>query len=89
MTPLRLSAYTATTYKGQSLQSINQVTDVSGNTTRYTIANGTLTGVTALSGYVADKTGRLYTFSMLGSYKTNSPRVVFDKVGATLAGWSG
>ncbi len=50
---------------------------------------GTLTGVTALSGYVADKTGRLYTFSMLGSYKTSSPRVVFDKVGATLAGWSG
>lgn len=50
---------------------------------------GTLTGVTALSGYVSDATGRLYTFSMLGKYKKNSPRVVFDKVGATLAGWKG
>ncbi len=50
---------------------------------------GTLSGVTALSGYVTDKTGRTYTFSMLGSYKTNSPRVVFDKVGATLAAWAG
>lgn len=50
---------------------------------------GTLRGVTALSGYVTDKTGRSYTFSMLGSYQTSSPRVVFDKVGAKLAGWSG
>jgi serine-type D-Ala-D-Ala carboxypeptidase/endopeptidase (penicillin-binding protein 4) len=50
---------------------------------------GTLTGVTALSGYVADKNGRLYTFSMLGSYRSTTPRPVFDKVGATLAGWSG
>ena len=50
---------------------------------------GTLSGITALSGYVTDATGRLYTFSMLGKYKKNSPRVVFDKVGATLAGWKG
>ncbi|MFT4217222.1 MAG: D-alanyl-D-alanine carboxypeptidase/D-alanyl-D-alanine-endopeptidase [Micropruina sp.] len=49
---------------------------------------GTLSGVTALSGYVTDATGRLYTFSMLGRYTTNSPRPVFDKVGVTLAGWS-
>ncbi len=50
---------------------------------------GTLSGVTALSGYVTDRTGRSYTFSMLGSYPARSPRAVFDKVGATLAGWSG
>ncbi len=47
---------------------------------------GTLTGVTALSGYVTDRNGRTYTFSMLGSYQANSPRIVFDKVGAALAG---
>lgn len=48
---------------------------------------GTLSGVTALSGYVTDATGRLHTFSMLGRYAKKSPRPVFDKVGATLAGW--
>lgn len=48
---------------------------------------GTLRGVTALSGYVTDKSGRRYTFSMLGTYPTYSPRIVFDKVGVTLAGW--
>ncbi len=48
---------------------------------------GTLRGVTALSGYVTDANGRRYTFSMLGTYPTYSPRIVFDKVGATLAGW--
>ena len=50
---------------------------------------GTLSGVTALSGYVADRDGRLYTFSMLGSYRSSTPRPVFDKLGATLAGWDG
>ena len=49
---------------------------------------GTLSGVTALSGYVTDRSGRRYTFSMLGQYRSYSPRIVFDKVGATLAGWS-
>ena len=49
---------------------------------------GTLRGVTALSGYVTDRSGRRYTFSMLGQYRTYSPRIVFDKLGATLAGWS-
>ncbi len=48
---------------------------------------GTLSGVTALSGYVTDSSGRRYTFSMLGRYSGSSPRIVFDKVGATLAGW--
>jgi D-alanyl-D-alanine carboxypeptidase/D-alanyl-D-alanine-endopeptidase (penicillin-binding protein 4) len=49
---------------------------------------GTLSGVTALSGYVTDRSGRLYTFSMLGRYSGSSPRIVFDTVGATLAGWT-
>ncbi|MFT4294024.1 MAG: D-alanyl-D-alanine carboxypeptidase/D-alanyl-D-alanine-endopeptidase [Micropruina sp.] len=49
---------------------------------------GTLSGVTALSGYVSDTTGQLYTFSMLGRYTGTSPRPVFDKVGAALAGWN-
>jgi len=49
---------------------------------------GTLSGVTALSGYVTDRSGRLYTFSMLGRYSGSSPRIVFDEVGATLAGWT-
>ena len=50
---------------------------------------GTLNGVTALSGYVTGADGRLYTFSMLGRYRSLTPRVVFDQVGAALAGWSG
>jgi D-alanyl-D-alanine carboxypeptidase/D-alanyl-D-alanine-endopeptidase (penicillin-binding protein 4) len=49
---------------------------------------GTLSGITALSGYVTDRSGRRYTFSMLGRYSSSSPRIVFDKVGATLAGWT-
>ncbi|MFT3860613.1 D-alanyl-D-alanine carboxypeptidase/D-alanyl-D-alanine-endopeptidase [Micropruina sp.] len=49
---------------------------------------GTLSGITALSGYVTDRSGRRYTFSMLGTYSGSSPRIVFDKLGATLAGWS-
>ncbi len=48
---------------------------------------GTLNGVTALSGYVTGADGRRYTFSMLGRYSSLTPRVVFDQVGATLAGW--
>lgn len=50
---------------------------------------GTLSGVTALSGYVTDATGRLHTFSMLGRYTRSTPRPVFDKVGVTLASWKG
>lgn len=50
---------------------------------------GTLNGVTALSGYVTGSNNRIYTFSMLGSYRSYTPRPVFDKVGATLAGWAG
>ena len=41
-----------------------------------------------LSAYVNDRNGRTYTFAT-GSYRASSPRVVFDSVGATLAGLSG
>ena len=50
---------------------------------------GTLNGVTALSGYVTGRDGRLYTFSMLGKYRGSSPRIVFDRLGARLAAWPG
>lgn len=46
---------------------------------------GTLTGVTALSGYVRGVDGRLYAFSMLSQYSGTSPRPVEDKLVITLA----
>ncbi len=48
---------------------------------------GTLTGVTALSGYVRGRDGRLYVFSMLSQYSGASPRPVEDKLVVALAGW--
>lgn len=48
---------------------------------------GTLTGVTALSGYVRGRDGHLYVFSMLSQYTGSSPRPVEDKLVVTLAGW--
>lgn len=48
---------------------------------------GTLTGVTALSGYVRGRDGRLYVFSMLSQYTGSSPRPVEDELVVTLAGW--
>lgn len=48
---------------------------------------GTLTGVTALSGYVRGRDGHLYVFSMLSQYSGSSPRPVEDKLVVTLAGW--
>ncbi|HEU5484169.1 MAG TPA: D-alanyl-D-alanine carboxypeptidase/D-alanyl-D-alanine-endopeptidase, partial [Microlunatus sp.] len=48
---------------------------------------GTLTGVTALSGYVQGRDGRLYAFSMLSQYTGKSPRPVEDKLVVALAGW--
>lgn len=48
---------------------------------------GTLTGVTALSGYVRGRDGRLYVFSMLSQYTGSTPRPVEDKLVVTLAGW--
>ncbi len=48
---------------------------------------GTLTGVTALSGYVRGRDGHLYVFAMLSQYTGSSPRPVEDKLVVTLAGW--
>ena len=48
---------------------------------------GTLTGVTALSGYVQGRDGHLYTFSMLSEYKGSTPRPVEDKLVVALASW--
>jgi D-alanyl-D-alanine carboxypeptidase/D-alanyl-D-alanine-endopeptidase (penicillin-binding protein 4) len=49
---------------------------------------GSLTGVTALSGYVTDKDGRKLVFSMLSNNYLDSPRSIEDAVGVTLASWS-
>ncbi|WP_405058055.1 D-alanyl-D-alanine carboxypeptidase/D-alanyl-D-alanine-endopeptidase [Kribbella sp. NBC_01505] len=49
---------------------------------------GSLTGATALSGYVTDKDGRKLVFSMLSNNYITSPRPVEDQVGALLASWS-
>ncbi|QGN33641.1 D-alanyl-D-alanine carboxypeptidase/D-alanyl-D-alanine-endopeptidase [Microlunatus sp. Gsoil 973] len=46
---------------------------------------GTLTGVTALSGYVRGRDGRRYVFSMLSNYSGTSPRPVEDEFVRTLA----
>lgn len=48
---------------------------------------GTLTGVTALSGYVTGADGRRYIFAMLSQHNGNSPRPVEDQLVKTLAGW--
>lgn len=51
---------------------------------------GTLSGVTALSGYVTGADGRPYVFSMLTNYPADgaNPRPLEDRVGTTLAAWS-
>ncbi len=46
---------------------------------------GSLTGVTALSGYVTGADGRRYIFSMLSEYQRFSPRSIEDKMVITLA----
>jgi serine-type D-Ala-D-Ala carboxypeptidase/endopeptidase (penicillin-binding protein 4) len=48
---------------------------------------GTLTGVTALSGYVRGRGGRLYAFSMLSEHNGNSPRPVENTFVTALANW--
>jgi serine-type D-Ala-D-Ala carboxypeptidase/endopeptidase (penicillin-binding protein 4) len=48
---------------------------------------GTLTGVTALSGYVTGADGRKYVFSMLSNYSWGTPRPVENTFVITLAGW--
>ena len=49
---------------------------------------GSLTGVTALSGYVSTKDGRKLVFSMISNNYLSSPRSIEDAVGITLASWS-
>jgi D-alanyl-D-alanine carboxypeptidase/D-alanyl-D-alanine-endopeptidase (penicillin-binding protein 4) len=48
---------------------------------------GTLSGVTALSGYVTGADGRRYVFSMLSQYTGSTPRPVENTFVVTLAGW--
>lgn len=48
---------------------------------------GSLTGVTALSGYVDDTDGRRYVFSMISNYSRSTPRPVENTVVITLARW--
>jgi D-alanyl-D-alanine carboxypeptidase/D-alanyl-D-alanine-endopeptidase (penicillin-binding protein 4) len=50
---------------------------------------GSLTGVTALSGYVTGRDGRRYAFSILSNYAGSSPRPVENEVVVALAGWRG
>lgn len=46
---------------------------------------GTLTGVTALSGYVRDRDGRFHAFVMVSNYTGSSPRPVEDKLVVAIA----
>jgi serine-type D-Ala-D-Ala carboxypeptidase/endopeptidase (penicillin-binding protein 4) len=48
---------------------------------------GTLTGVTALSGYVTGADGRKYVFVMLSNYIWGTPRPVENTFVVTLANW--
>jgi D-alanyl-D-alanine carboxypeptidase/D-alanyl-D-alanine-endopeptidase (penicillin-binding protein 4) len=48
---------------------------------------GTLTGVTALSGYVTGANGRKYVFVMLSNYTRSTPRPVENTFVVALANW--
>ena len=48
---------------------------------------GTLTGVTALSGYVTGRNGRRYIFVMISNHGGATPRPVENTFVVTLAGW--
>ena len=50
---------------------------------------GSLTGVTALSGYVTGRDGRRYAFSVLSNYAGSTPRPVENELVVALAGWRG
>jgi D-alanyl-D-alanine carboxypeptidase/D-alanyl-D-alanine-endopeptidase (penicillin-binding protein 4) len=49
---------------------------------------GSLTGVTALSGYVSNADGRELVFAMISNNYISSPRSIEDALGVTLASWS-
>jgi D-alanyl-D-alanine carboxypeptidase/D-alanyl-D-alanine-endopeptidase (penicillin-binding protein 4) len=49
---------------------------------------GSLTGVTALSGYVSNADGRELVFAMISNNYLASPRSLEDALGVTLASWS-
>ncbi len=49
---------------------------------------GSLTGVSALSGYVTDADGRKLVFSMVTNAYLDSPRSVEDALAVTLASWT-
>ena len=48
---------------------------------------GTLTGVTALGGYVTGRDGRRYAFAMISNHGGSTPRPVENTLVVTLAGW--
>ena len=50
---------------------------------------GTLSGVTALSGYVTGRDGRRYTYSMISNYSGSTPRPVENTFVIALANWNG
>lgn len=50
---------------------------------------GTLTGVTALSGYVTGADGRRYVFAMISNYSGSTPRPVENSFVIKLARWNG
>ncbi|WP_197429888.1 D-alanyl-D-alanine carboxypeptidase/D-alanyl-D-alanine endopeptidase [Auraticoccus cholistanensis] len=72
-------------FVGGTLRSRMRDTPAAGNLRGKT---GSLTGVTALSGYVSGADGRDYVFAMISNYRGSSPRAVEDEVGVTLAGWT-
>jgi D-alanyl-D-alanine carboxypeptidase/D-alanyl-D-alanine-endopeptidase (penicillin-binding protein 4) len=69
---------------GGTLRSRMNGTRAAGNAHAKT---GTLTGVTALSGYVTGRDGRRYVFAMISNHRGTSPRPVENTLVVTLAGW--
>ena len=69
---------------GGTLRSRMTGTRAAGNAHAKT---GTLTGVTALSGYVTGRDGRRYVFAMISNHRGTSPRPVENTLVVTLAGW--
>jgi serine-type D-Ala-D-Ala carboxypeptidase/endopeptidase (penicillin-binding protein 4) len=72
-------------FVGGTLRNRMRNTAASGNLRGKT---GSLTSVTALSGYVTNADGRELTFSMVSNNYLTSPRSIEDALGVTLASWS-